>query len=136
MSKRKLIIAAIKASLEAASPGVSVRYWKDHKAGRTAQIAFRDIGSKNVRVNNLDTKEVHFALESIVLGDELGDAMNDELDRLIKVLGDPSTLAGVGNNVVLVLGDDGFDDAGNGHEVGIVDLAFYVSYRVPAWSGT
>lgn len=132
MSKRKAIVAALKASLIAATPLVPVTYWRDVKPTRGAVINLRDVAGVTSRTGNQHEHAVRIEIESQVVGEELGDLMNDELDRLIVLVGSFAAAPGV---IREMDGNEFYIDA-EGMDTGLVKLATTFTYRAPAWGGT
>lgn len=139
MSKRYEIAQRVKAALIQAFPDYVVTYWRDPAAVRQKQIDVRDVSVKVEKVNFQHQHDVVVTINSVVLpgnGTELGLAMNDYFDKLVKTLGDRSLLSGINETAMPNLIGSTFDPFGDGAEVGIVEVQLLFSYRVTAWSGT
>lgn len=135
MSKRKLVVAAIEAALKSATPDVPVFYWRDVNATRGEQITLRDTGASNTRAGSQHEHAVKVEIESLVVGENLGELMNNELDRLIALLNPQMVFPGV-PGVLCELDGSAFDIVGDGMESGIVQIALTTTFRTHAWSGS
>ena len=135
MSKRQLIMTAIRTVLETAFDGVEVGYWRDAKPqGRTPLITFRDTGATHSRANREHEHNVRVEIDAYVFGDDLGTAMNERLEALIQAIGTNPSFGVPTAHAELEA--SGLDTLGDGYEVGIVTLVLTVTYRTAAWAGT
>jgi hypothetical protein len=135
MSTRKAIVHALRDALAAASPDVRVHYMRDVRATREAQIDVTDGLAKISRQGSQHQHEVRVTVTSQIVGDDIGDLLCDEIERLIPVIGQPTTFSGIPGFVSVVLDATGNDPVGDGMETGVVTILLTVTYRVNAWSG-
>lgn len=132
---REVILEALRAALEAASPGVPTTVGRDVRAIREAQI---DVTDGLVPVTRQGAHHQHTArvvVTSQIVGDDIGKRLAREIHRLIPVIGAPTTFAGIDGFVSVVLDATGNDPIGDGMETGVVTILLTVTYRVAAWSG-
>lgn len=135
MSTRKAVMHALRDALGAASPGVPAFYMRDIRAVREAQIDVTDGLAKVTRQGGQHQHDVRVTVTSQIIGEDIGDLLCDEIERLIPVIGQPATFAGIPGFVSVVLDATGNDPIGDGMETGVVTLILTVTYRVAAWSG-
>lgn len=137
MTKRADIMTALKAALVAAFQGATVTYWRDRpplRADTPVAVTFRDVGGSFQKTGMDHEHKVRVEIEVLTFGNgELGQAMGEQLDKLIQAIGADPTLGQQRTYCELVA--FAFDTAGDGFESGMAQLVIDVTYRTKAWAG-
>lgn len=133
MSKRAEVVAAVKATLQAAFAGAEVQHWRpvQPRAGVNTYVVFRDNRVDFRVVGNEHEHQVRFEIEVTASGSEIGVLLAAQLDTLIRQIGVDPTLGQ--RKTICSIAAASFDAAGDGFSEGVCSIALDVVYRTKLW---